>query len=147
MSIFFKIKEIKNTLKWRCQRFMRGYADVDVWNIDSWFVKTMAPMLKQFRENSISHPSTYSLNEAADYLGQQNWHVTSDKEGAAIWQAIIQRLEDALVEMGKDPLAEVDFSMSNEEVQQAIDLALDKQTQAKNEFFKTFSAVFYDLWD
>ncbi len=32
------------------QRAKRGYADVDVWNMDSWFLRTVSPMLKQLRK-------------------------------------------------------------------------------------------------
>ena len=31
----------------RCQRFLRGYADSDVWDMDHWFIDTLKPMMEQ----------------------------------------------------------------------------------------------------
>ena len=33
-------------LKWRCQRFIRGWADEDTWDIEGWFIEILLPMLK-----------------------------------------------------------------------------------------------------
>lgn len=54
---------IKNTIShaWydfrcRCQRFKRGYAYSDVWDIDVWFMRTVKPMLVHLRDHGMSHP-------------------------------------------------------------------------------------------
>ena len=38
------------------QRAKRGYADVDVWNLDWWFIRTCKPMLKQLVKNHMGFP-------------------------------------------------------------------------------------------
>ena len=43
-----KDDEFEDKMRW--QRYERGYADSDVWNLNSWFMETLYPMLKTLRE-------------------------------------------------------------------------------------------------
>ena len=56
MNLYRKIKwEVKDfwyDLRRRVQRFKRGYAYSDVWDIDYWFMGTVKPMLIHLRDQS-----------------------------------------------------------------------------------------------
>lgn len=43
-------------LKWFYQRGKRGYADCDVWAIDSYLSRIIPPMLKQFKSVTNGYP-------------------------------------------------------------------------------------------
>ena len=43
-------------LKWARQRVVRGYADCDMWNLDSWFAAVLPDMLNQFAEDAHGWP-------------------------------------------------------------------------------------------
>ena len=51
------IKERPQEIKWFWQRGRRGYADCDVWGIDSYLSSWMPEAVKKIRENSISYPA------------------------------------------------------------------------------------------
>lgn len=55
-SIIYKIKDKFYEFKWKCQRFKRGYADVDVWNINDWFARMIPNMLKEMEKDRMGHP-------------------------------------------------------------------------------------------
>lgn len=76
------------------QRAKRGYADVDVWNMDSWFLRTVSPMLKQLRKRHHGFP--------ASFLSSYN---PSDEESDAAnakWEGILDRMIFLLDEMDED---------------------------------------------
>ena len=52
MMLWYRIKDVFRNLKWRCQRFKRGYADVDAWDIFTWFTTNLEQMLEDL---AISH--------------------------------------------------------------------------------------------
>lgn len=43
-------------LKWARQRVVRGYANCDVWNLDSWFSNVMSGALKELAEHHYGWP-------------------------------------------------------------------------------------------
>ena len=47
----------------RCQRFRRGYADSDVWDLDHWFMATVKPMLEQMLRTYNSHPGEITAEQ------------------------------------------------------------------------------------
>lgn len=42
--------------KWFIQRGYRGYADCDVWSLDSYLIRWMPKALRKLRDNKIGHP-------------------------------------------------------------------------------------------
>lgn len=79
--------------KARKQRALRGYADVDVWNMDSWFMETMSPMLKQFRKTHHGVPSSFSGFDSSP----EEWEAANAK-----WEEILDRLIFLIEEMNAD---------------------------------------------
>jgi len=76
------------------QRAKCGYADVDVWNMDSWFIKTVSPMLKQLRKKHHGFPSSF--------LSGFNPSPEESKAANAKWEGILDRMIFLLDEMNAD---------------------------------------------
>jgi|GEM_PF-1498007 hypothetical protein len=76
------------------QRAKRGYADTDVWNMNTWFMDTISPMLKQFRKKHNGIPSSFLPSM-----------VCTDEEREAAnekWEQILDRLIFLINEMDED---------------------------------------------
>lgn len=52
--------------KQKQQRYERGYADSDVWNMDAWFINIVRPMLQQLRNEHQSSPGRLVEDEEGD---------------------------------------------------------------------------------
>lgn len=63
MTFLYKLKDKWFDFKMRCQRFKKGYADVDVWNVDSWFLNTLPSMLEQLKKESHGWPGGYITSD------------------------------------------------------------------------------------
>lgn len=50
-------------LRWGYQRASRGYADCDLWSIDAYLCGILVPGLKQFRDQTHSHPGDLTFEE------------------------------------------------------------------------------------
>ena len=112
-------------LKWRCQRFIRGWADEDTWDIDWWFIKTLSPMLKKFKEDNDSHPFKLSEEEWDKILDNMVYYLEGmNGEGA------VKQLYGEGANLTVDDYKEISNHM----------------THSKEEFFKLFTQYFYDLW-
>ena len=59
----------------RCQRFKRGFAWSDVWDMDAWFISTTKPMLEHFLEKHCAYPCNIENEE---------------------WEAILKEMIDCL---------------------------------------------------
>ena len=80
--------------KMKAQRAKRGYADVDVWNMDSWFLRTMLPMMKQLRKKHHGFPGSFLSGFDAP---------PEESEAAnAKWERILDRMIFLLTEMDAD---------------------------------------------
>ena len=90
----FRKKEEASEEKARQQRAKRGYADVDVWNMDSWFVRTMSPMLRQLRKEHHGFPSSF-------LSGYDPTPEESDAANAK-WEGILDRMIFLMDEMNVD---------------------------------------------
>lgn len=112
-------------LKWRCQRFLHGWADEDTWDIDWWFIKTLSPMLKKFKEDNDSHPFKLSEEEWNTILDNMVYYLEGMKEEVAVKQ-----LYGEGANLTVDKYKEISNHM----------------THSKEEFFKLFTQYFYDLW-
>lgn len=70
MKLYYKIKnalcDIWYPFKYRCQRFARGYADEDMFNIDLWFVETVKPMLTYLKDQGSGFP--------CEFDDEDEWH-------------------------------------------------------------------------
>ena len=84
--MFRKLKDLKFDLKMRCQRFKKGYADIDTWNLDGFLEETFRKMLMQFKEEHNGYPPNLTpekWNEILDrmifLLGEMNEYTCSKK--------------------------------------------------------------------
>ena len=117
----------------RCQRFKRGYAYSDVWDIDFWFMRTIKPMLIHLRDHGIGIP----------------WDLYNhDDENERIdWENILTEMVECLDLMDEDNaqkylgIADDDYSV--ESYKKVNDFMYEK----KDRFFELFSKHFYSLWD
>ena len=127
-----KIIDAKRALKSKIQRFIRGYADEDVWQMDYWFINIIPKMLRQLRDEGRSYPTKFKskeewdneLNKMIYYLEQSN--PFDNKEGN-------EYSSDENFEPKK-------FIQKELEIQKQKD-------KMKNEFFKLFNKYFWELWD
>lgn len=80
--------------KCRAQRAKRGYADADTWAIDNWFIRTMAPMLKQLRKVHCGYPTCFitDINDSAK----------TEEEDNEKWNQVLDRMIFLLNEMDED---------------------------------------------
>lgn len=117
----------------RCQRFKRGYAYSDVWDIDFWFMRTIKPMLIHLRDHGIGVP----------------WDLYNhDDENERIdWENILTEMVECLDLMDEDNaqkyLGIADDDHSVESYKKVNDFMYEK----KDRFFELFSKHFYSLWD
>lgn len=55
MYLFYRIRFLIKELPWKLrrnwQRFRRGWAYSDVWDIDYWFMEMLEPMLRHLKEH------------------------------------------------------------------------------------------------
>lgn len=132
MNLYYKIKNAINEFRYdfRCrrQRFKRGYADSDVWDMDCWFIRTVKPMLIQLRDNGIGVPN--ELYQDVD-----------DKEREA-WEAVLTEMIECLDDMDRYAVEEK-YNLHGNSYHRSWDV-IEKN---KNRFFELFSRYFYSLWD
>lgn len=112
-------------VKWRCQRFLRGWADEDTWDIDWWFIKTLSPILKKFKENNDGHPFKLSEEEWDKILDNMIYYLRGMNEEGAVNQ-----LYGEGANLSVDDYTEINNHMAT----------------SKEKFFELFVQYFYDLW-
>ena len=120
--LFWILRSKWFNFKWRCQRFKRGYADVDVWGIDTWFVNTVGHMLRQLADGH-SYPMECS--------------------GPEEWEEILMDMYWSLWHMNEDNVA----AELKPEFQTDYQLIYKIMNENKDHFFELFSKWFYNLWD
>ena len=76
------LREKKDNLTIKCQRFRRGWAYWDVWDIDDWFLQMMPQILDHFQKHNQGYPL----------------EVGSAEE----WDNILSRMRELLQKMQKD---------------------------------------------
>ena len=130
MAIFYKIRNFFTNKWWnlrkRCQRFKRGYAWVDVWNMYDWFINTNKPMLEHLLYTHQGYPCGIDNKE---------------------WEAILQEMIDCLTLMDENKAQEY-LNISDDDYSAESRNRVDELTkEKKNRFFELFSEWFYCLWD
>lgn len=136
MSLFgrinYKIDRLWDNFRVRCQRFKRGWAYGDVWDLDVWFMHTVKPMLIHLRDHGIGIP-----NEL--YIDCENERVN--------WENTLTEMITCLELMDEDAAREhLDISDSDYSFE-SYQKANDFMEENKNRFFELFSKYFFDLWD
>lgn len=130
-SAFYSNKPLKN-LKYCIQRIKRGYCDADLWEIDSWFLGVIVPMLRQFAETRTGGCPVGLTNH---FVPDINENMDSDKIyeiGEQKWNEAIKKLADDF-----EAIERIDRVLGD----------MKERTAFKDKCFETFSEWFFDLWD
>lgn len=98
-KIYFELRRKEDEKfedKMRQQRYERGYSDRDVWNINTWFISTLKPMLIQLRKDHAGSPAFLGKN----YQNENGIWVndTCHEE----WDKILDRMIFLLGEMDEE---------------------------------------------
>ena len=117
-----KKNNAKREEKWKKQRMERGYSDCDVWDMYTWFIGTIKPMLEQLSKNHMGFPASIGKNwfdkheselgmsyeqwiswpsEESDPVGYKR-RVDANNECDEEWKGILNRMVFLLGEMGED---------------------------------------------
>ena len=117
-----KKEDRKREEKWKKQRADRGYSDCDVWNIDSWFISTLKPMLEQLGKNNMGYPMSickewYDAHEHELGIAFDDWLCWPNEEEDPVgyklrsdaaedcdrmWKSVLSRLAFLLGEMNEE---------------------------------------------
>lgn len=137
MNLYYRIKhaiqDFWYDFRRRCQRFKRGYAYSDVWDIDCWFIQTVKPMLIHLRDHGIGIPWDLYNHE--------------DENERIDWENILTEMVECLDLMDEDAaqkylgIADDDYSA---ESYNRVNNFMDEK---KDRFFELFSKHFFSLWD
>ena len=138
MNLYYRIKSTISgfwyDFRARCQRFKRGWAYGDVWDMDVWFMHTVKPMLIHLRDYGIGIPGEF---------------VVDGENQRANWETVLTEMINCLDMMDEDNVYE---SLGFYDYDQLLSIEDYKRVGAimeenKNRFFELFSKYFYALWD
>ena len=137
MNLYYKIKNKLlydvDCLRARWQRFRRGYAYGDIWDMDWWFIRTIKPMLVHLRDYGIGVPNDLYLE------GHDN-----EREA---WEAVLTEMIECLELMDKDNVEKYLGIMDDDYSVESYKKVTDCMYEKKSRFFELFSKYFYALWD
>ena len=161
-NIYSNIRLFFRRFKWAYQRAVRGYADMDTWNMDSWLVNLFSDSLNHLADHHWGYPGTdefpddekwtqylkdmaqlfYQSDESNNYYPTPEW----DKywEYSEAHPAV--KIEDTIAghtmvrfEKPENPYSESSFEEEKE------------NNKKRNEDFQKawdmMGKVFYSLWD
>lgn len=124
------IRRKLNSFKWRCQRFIRGYSDCDVWGFCDWFVDIIPKMLYDLADNAYGYPTGYA----------------SESEWIEALIHMARCAEKMNEDIAYETVCGLDFEdkkPSSEELKRISKIIEEN----KKVFFKDFERNFFDLWD
>ena len=117
-----------NDLRYRCQRFKKGYSDRDVWEMRDWFVRTVKPMLRELSAKAYNYP---------EEVGEEQWR--------EILLEMAELLE--IMDLWDDAAARKRAGLAADDNSQDVTQLINAEKEkAKNRFFFLFNKWFYDLW-
>lgn len=119
--IRFFIRDAYWNFRRNCQRFSRGYSWGDVWDMYSWFLETLEPMLRHLQKEHMGHPGKYSDDEWTERLG---------------------KMADCLHLM--DECNVIEEVYGGDYMNKGIAATMEEN---KKKFFEMFAEDFYSLWD
>ena len=136
-------------LKWAKQRAIRGYADCDIWNMDSWFSSVVPEMLEQLAEEANGWPD----GKFETFGEWQQWL----RDTAAAIKMMREEEQDAInpywpayqEELGNWQYTEKGYAPS--ELSHKYQAEASRIAEAMQEKFEqamiSFSKNFHCLWD
>ena len=127
--LWWKFRDQRKAFGFRRQRYKRGYASCDVWELRTWFVNMLKPMLEDLLIHHTGHPA----------------ELTNDE-----WESILAemlRLLD-IMDIWDDSAAcrQIGALKDDRTYETQIKIS-DEKLKATEAFFMLFSKWFWDLWD
>lgn len=110
---------LKKIFVYPFQRFFRGYADNDLWNLDYFYGQIITKSLRAFRDKTCSYPPTLTFEE---------------------WQGIIDDIIFAFEHESKDWY---DLSLEEDKLTQEEKDAIKERVSRGFDYFKEY---YRDLW-
>jgi hypothetical protein len=104
-----KLRRYVLRLVWKYQRGLRGYADCDVWNLNTYLLTWLPSAVRQLRDTGHSYPGGFeygrteeewdnTLTRLADllelYLHQYNTALPTSKQGLELFVEVFESLWD-----------------------------------------------------
>ena len=123
-----RIEEKWKNLRYRSQRFKKGYSDRDVWEMRDWFIQTAKPMLRELSAKAYNYPEEASEEQ---------------------WREILLEMADLLetMDVWDDTAARKSAGAAeNDNSTEALWQISAEKRRAKERFFFLFNKWFYDLW-
>lgn len=126
MNLFYRIRFLARDIPWKLrrnwQRFRRGWAYSDVWDIDYWFMEMLEPMLRHLKEHHFGNPFDYTDEE---------------------WESRLGEMADHLHLMDEENVTEEIYGGDATKFKEIY----ETMQEHKEEFFEMFAHDFYALWD
>lgn len=129
------IKYFLQDIKFCYQRIRYGWCDRDTWDINTWFLKVMPPMLQHLRDNLHGYP--YNMEEGEWYNTLETMiklFSEADENYCSMKNSYDIYTSDAKEKNGK----------SHAEREKEI---FKYRDECKNKAFEMFSKYFWNLWD
>lgn len=120
------IRDAYYNLKYRCQRFAKGYADVDVFEFAFNLIPHIEGILKEFIECHHGYPGDSTPEKYDEQLELMLYHLQWMDEDK-VTEEVMKSYDDYCTE-------------SFEEINKELEYHTD-------EFFKLFRELFWTLWD
>ena len=123
-----RVKDRWDDLRYRCQRFKKGYSDRDVWEMRDWFIQTAKPMLRELSAKAYNYP---------------------EEAGEEQWREILLEMADLLeiMDVWDDTAARKSAGAAERDNStEALHRISAEKEKAKERFFFLFNKWFYDLW-
>ena len=129
MKLYYKFRMFWYNVRARCQRFKRGWAYRDVWNMNDWFKNTIRPMLIYLADNHVGVPAEFENNPGG-------------------WKEVLNKMATCLQFMDEDSVL-VSLGIHDYKGMTAADYknVHKLMIEYKNRFFELFSEYYFDLWD
>ena len=99
--IWVRIEEKWHNLRYRCQRFKKGYSDRDVWEMQDWFVRTVKSVLQEFCARTYNHPEEIDEEQWREIL----WEMGVLLDVMDSWDDTAARKQAGLAPDDKSPEA------------------------------------------
>lgn len=146
MNLIYKFQNWKDKVKEFFERGKKGYATVDIWNIDTWFLDTIIPMLKHFRKYHAGFPQD---------MENEEWEKILDEMIYCFENSTLDSIERKCnLEWEEYQKTTKDKSKTDKEIRQYREKWINKEKEEakkaienKDRGFELFSKYFYDLWD
>lgn len=133
MKLYYKIKNIIRDFRYdfrcRCQRFVRGYAYGDIWDMDMWFIETIQPMLIHLRDHG---------------CGIANELYNEEDDSRESWENVLTEMINCLDMMDVRKVTKK-YSLGRSHDDYKFRNKIMEEN--KNRFFELFNKYFYSLWD